>query len=462
MYLDGSDNIAVSNAVLTQAENGQTAYGWGNHATNGYLTAYSETDPIWSAVSNTVTTGAAAGATAVQRAGDTMTGSLKTTVDHLAVAPTSDELVSAAWVRSLAMTGQEWFFTDVSTNVGGQKTANMVQLSADAPATEFTNQIASPVASDTYLAGGVATQMFGSVRSPITFEIYMARNGGNASTVIPVHPEIYYIYNGTTNHLGDWESLDQTVTATTPTKYTFTIAFPEPTITGSVWIVGYLKSGTVSGTAAGLDIFGGGVTPSHMDISGVPAGETAADVAADLAEHEALTGANVHGLGTMATQAATSYGPLASANTWAADQTFSKQILIGEHPDFPVASTTHGMAFVDGGTLYLKAPESTGDARLTVTTAGAYHNGSQLVKSSRSITVNGVSGTLASNVTFTVSESDTLQSVVNRGATITNTTGITYQQAATNVLYTTYWTASNRWAMVQIIGATTNVTFVSP
>jgi hypothetical protein len=141
----------------------------------------------------------------------------------------------------------------------------------------------------------------------------------------------------------------------------------------------------------------------------------------DLATLDTIPLSLVTNAGTMAAQAATAYGPLASANTWAADQTFSKQILIGEHPDFPVASTAHGMAFVDGGTLYLKAPESIGDARLTVTTAGAYHNGSQLVKSSRSITVNGVSGTLASNVTFTVSESDDLQSVVNRGATFSNT-----------------------------------------
>jgi len=93
--------------------------------------------------------------------------------------------------------------------------------------------------------------------------------------------------------LGDWESANQIITATTPTKYTYTVAFTEPSITNSVYVIGYLKSGTVSGTAAGLNIYGGGIYPSHMDIEGVAAGETAADVAADLAAHEA-DAANPH------------------------------------------------------------------------------------------------------------------------------------------------------------------------
>ena len=52
---------AVSNDVTTQSA---AAYGWGDHSTNGYLTTYAETDPVWGAVSNTTTTGAANGTTA--------------------------------------------------------------------------------------------------------------------------------------------------------------------------------------------------------------------------------------------------------------------------------------------------------------------------------------------------------------------------------------------------------------
>jgi hypothetical protein len=155
----------------------------------------------------------------------------------------------------------------------------------------------APVATGVTSAGGIATQLFGSVRSPVTFEVWCARDGGNPNSIINAHPEIYYVYNGTTNHLGDWEAGDQNVgESESPTKYTWTVSFPEPTITGGVYIIGYLKSGTVSGTAAGLKIYGGGAYDSHMNISAVPAGESAADVAADLAAHEAETIAGgVHG-----------------------------------------------------------------------------------------------------------------------------------------------------------------------
>ena len=46
---------------------------------------------------------------------------------------------------------------------------------------------------------------------------------------------------------------------------------------------------------------------------------------------------------------------------------------------------------------------------------------STAVPTTRTITVNGVTGTLASNVTFTVSDVDTLQSVMARGASTSNT-----------------------------------------
>lgn len=198
-------------------------------------------------------------------------------VDYIATAPSAKEIPTAEWVRSLTLTGAEWFFTDTVNTSDWAKTANFVDLALDVPASLFTNSIASPVASDTYLAGGITTQFFSSLRSPINFEIYMNRVGGNASTVIPVHPEVYYVYNGTTNQLGDWEAADQTIDATTPTKYTFTVAFGEPALTGTVCVVGYLKSATVSGTAAGLNIYGGGIYPSHMDIGGIASGEGIAD-----------------------------------------------------------------------------------------------------------------------------------------------------------------------------------------
>jgi hypothetical protein len=253
----------------------------------------------------------------VEKTGDTMTGPLLSTVDHSVDAPQSQELVTADWVRSLAMAGVEWFYTATPTNGYGEKTTNFVTLATTVPSATFTNVITG-ISSDTYIAGGVATQLFGSVRSPISFEIYAARVGGNATTVIQAKPEVYYVYNGTTNQIGDFDTAAQNIGAsTTPTRYMFTVAFPEPAITGSVYIVGYLKTGTLSGTAASaLNIYGGALYPSHLDIEGVPAGETAADVQANLDTHTALEGTNVHGLGTMAMEAAANYPTLAGDNVF--------------------------------------------------------------------------------------------------------------------------------------------------
>jgi len=70
---------AVSNSITTKADNGQTAYGWGNHATNGYLTA--ESDPIWSIVSNSITTKANNGQTAFSWGNHATNGYLKSESD---------------------------------------------------------------------------------------------------------------------------------------------------------------------------------------------------------------------------------------------------------------------------------------------------------------------------------------------------------------------------------------------
>lgn len=207
----------------------------------------------------------------VMASGATMTGRLATSIDQTSVAPANNDLVSAAWVRGLAMSGQEWYFTSSVTNGFGNKTTNFVALASSIPGSAFTNALASPLSSNAYLAGGITTNTYTALRSPITLDAYMARSGGNAASVLPVHPEIYYVYAGTTNHLGDWSVPDQMITATTPTRYTWVVAFPEPSITGSVRVIAYMKSGTVSGPSAGLNIYGGGIFSSHIDIQNVAA-----------------------------------------------------------------------------------------------------------------------------------------------------------------------------------------------
>jgi len=52
---------AVSNTIAAEAAHGQTAYGWGNHADHGYLTDYTETDPRFATSVAARVSGAATG-----------------------------------------------------------------------------------------------------------------------------------------------------------------------------------------------------------------------------------------------------------------------------------------------------------------------------------------------------------------------------------------------------------------
>jgi hypothetical protein len=134
--------LETNTATAAQGALADTAHGWGDHSTNGYLTAYTESDPIWTGVSNlyasltylesaiaaatgaldsvaftgeldpvwgtvsnTVTPGAAAGATAVQPtdAAYTNTAALAAGAVQDETDPTTTNLLDLAGTR--AMTG---------------------------------------------------------------------------------------------------------------------------------------------------------------------------------------------------------------------------------------------------------------------------------------------------------------------------------------------------------------------
>ena len=209
--------------------------------------------------------------------GGTFDDKVYSSVDQTIYAPASNELVTAGFARGLTLSGQQWYFTATYSNATYRKTTNFVALSTTTVAADITNVIASPITSDTYLVGGITTSLFSDVRSPINYKMWLARVGGNASSVLPVHMETYYVYQNETNQLGDWEIYDQRVRSTSPTEFDFSVSFNDPMITGSVYVVSYLKSGTVSGTAAGINIYGGGLRPSQLNVDTVPSGESFGD-----------------------------------------------------------------------------------------------------------------------------------------------------------------------------------------
>ena len=75
-----TDPVFVASAAYgitsTQIGNWDAAFGWGDHSLAGYLTAYTETDPVWTAASSLYYQATAADARFVNVAGDTMTGAL--------------------------------------------------------------------------------------------------------------------------------------------------------------------------------------------------------------------------------------------------------------------------------------------------------------------------------------------------------------------------------------------------
>jgi hypothetical protein len=210
--------------------------------------------------------------------GGTVSGAILSTLDHITTPPADDEVPTSRWVRGLLQSGGAWYYTTNIASGYGEKTANFVFLSTNLQADVFTNSIASPVPSSTYIAGGIKTNVQLSVNSAITFDVWFSRVGGSGSSVLPISAEIYYIYQGETNHLGDWTVGPYLLTSATPVNHQFVVAFNNPAITGAVQIIGYLKTGTVSGPAAGINIYGGDGYSSHMSISTAGSGTDSAAI----------------------------------------------------------------------------------------------------------------------------------------------------------------------------------------
>jgi hypothetical protein len=182
--------------------------------------------------------------------------------------PETNEYVTAQYVQSLALSGQQWNFTTNSTNIVWAKTTNLSVLSRDdASVALFTNTTAT-VTNNHYFVGGYAATGLTRFESPMDITAQMKRTGGNPSTIQGIRAEVYYVYQGETNQLGDYDSQAIHYTTDTFVEHTWVISFNEPTITGAVDIIAYLKAVDVSGTAGGISVLGGSNVNSHLKIQG--------------------------------------------------------------------------------------------------------------------------------------------------------------------------------------------------
>lgn len=64
----------------------------------------------------------------------------------------------------------------------------------------------------------------------------------------------------------DWDTVGQNIVGTTPSRHTYTIAFPDPAITGEVYVVGRIKY-TAASIVTKLNVYMGSGAASHLSVS---------------------------------------------------------------------------------------------------------------------------------------------------------------------------------------------------
>ena len=167
-------------------------------------------------------------------------------------------------VRGLLSSGGYWYGT---TNAGAAGFTPCSLLHSVAPATETTNSLA--VASNgQWIAGGITTSAWSSVKGPVTFRYNMAKTAGNSVQNIAIHPELFYTYDRT-NLVALGIAGSQTVNSTNILPYSYLVSFADPALTNDAYIVGRLKVDSFSASAGKLRVTIGGDSASHLSIPSV-------------------------------------------------------------------------------------------------------------------------------------------------------------------------------------------------
>jgi hypothetical protein len=198
----------------------------------------------------------------VAKTGDTMSGALLTdrTTGFLA-----NELVPANWVRELLAVGTPIYMTTNIVAVGWLPTNTTFAGHTVVPAASFSENV-TVTGAQQYVASMITTNAItGLLRSPVTAEIFLSSPGGGGRS-LSAKPEIYWTTNKAdlTITNGDFSAAAQVITCNgTTNRYTFSIAFPEVTLT-NVYIVARLKTTAVGGSTTNVVLSAGGTTPSMI------------------------------------------------------------------------------------------------------------------------------------------------------------------------------------------------------
>lgn len=108
-------------ATAAQGTKADTAYGWGNHASVGYLTSYTETDPVYTASTWYSTTNNASNWNTAYGWGNHASAGYATNLDGLSdvtiTTPSTDQVLKyngSGWVNSAAPAGGQYLGTAIT------------------------------------------------------------------------------------------------------------------------------------------------------------------------------------------------------------------------------------------------------------------------------------------------------------------------------------------------------------
>lgn len=295
IYSDGAGNMYIlpNNHELEIDANvrmlgGGAFYGDGSGLTN--LTAHFATnasDGFLIASTNYV------GANYLKLVGGTVSGAV-TSTSTTTNSPSSTELATAGWVRSLFNNGVlDYVTTNIDTAATNAGTAGqpVYKFATTIPASASRSYV-NPAAG-TYVGSVMTTNTFQFLQGPVEVNGYFQfpSGGGNAITL---HPEIYYSYDKT-NWQGDYEASGQALVAGNTNLYQWVVSFPAITSTNSTGF--YLqrrykidsKGGSPTLTVLiGTNIASGTANAGHISFSGPNSGNGNAYLAND----QTFTGTN--------------------------------------------------------------------------------------------------------------------------------------------------------------------------
>lgn len=179
------------------------------------------------------------------------------------LSPSSNQLVTAYWVRSLFNQGAAYYAsTNIATGTNASQ-ANQVlyQFQSTIPLPFARSYSTADFLTNTgYIGSVVTTNTFQSLGGAITISAYLGFTGGNPTPTLTMHPEIYYSYDKT-NWYGDYSSQNQNITWNTTNLYQWTVDFPYYSSTNAAgfYVQRRFKVGTTTGTggARSLHFLGG-------------------------------------------------------------------------------------------------------------------------------------------------------------------------------------------------------------